>query len=142
MIGCCQRWSATPMRSNPSSSVVCAISASVGPRQAAPLGQPKSLIWSPSFMRRCLHFLPLSCACVGRSLLRHVSPMQRETSYRDEGEGVGCEDERRLGPVHGGVYPRCVVSSAQRRHKRSCVHPGQCFLQCLGEVEECCSYVD
>src|SRR5918994_507586 len=76
-----------------------------------------------------------------RSTSRHVSPLQREARHHGEDDGVGCEHERRLGPVHDGVHPWRVVSSAQSRDERPRVHPGQELLQLISEVKECCGYV-
>src|SRR5215217_3815083 len=64
MIGCCHRWSATPIRSNPASSTARAISARVLPNRSGPPFQSKLLSCTPScitssFRFRLLVFEPL-----------------------------------------------------------------------------------
>src|SRR5215210_5567065 len=50
MIGCSQRWSATPRRSNPASSAAPAMLASISPKRFGPPSQSKLLSCSPIFM--------------------------------------------------------------------------------------------
>src|SRR5215212_3678181 len=65
MIGCCQTWSATPMRSKPDSSAVRPMFARVLPKCSDPPFQSKLLSCNPSFTKRYLHHLQ-------RSLLRRA----------------------------------------------------------------------
>src|SRR5215212_6182787 len=60
MIGCCQTWSATPMRSKPASSAARPMFARVLPKRSDPPFQSKLLSCNPSFTKRYLHHLQRS----------------------------------------------------------------------------------
>jgi hypothetical protein len=93
-------------------------------------GPAKVVDLEPEFHETMPPFLAIVIPFAGRILLRHVSPLQREAGYQDEGDGVGYEHQRRLGPVYEGVQSRRgdFFASAQRRDERPRVHLGQSLL--------------
>src|SRR3712207_5447073 len=98
MIGCCQRWSATPMRSKPTSSAACAISARAEANRFGPPSQSKLLSCSPSFTPHLLFRFPVSGArAVRRSCFLLVPQSLGRVDPRGlTGGQVGGQQRRRV----------------------------------------------